>query len=412
VTISSDASSPRSPRWTVPPRLRAPALILLALLGLAVVGYAILRGATYSNDFKNPYRVARVFWRTGQLDIASEPRYPPTARVLLAPLAALPIATAATVWVAASVAALAALPRLFARLGGIPVRAQALGWLAVLTFVIDGLVLGQSDPINLFLVTAGLVLARERSATAGAALIGLAAMIKVLPAVCWGVLVACRRARGAVAGVLVSAVAALALLTGFAGWSAGVHSVAEWYTIIGQQEGPWGLIEGGNSLRENNESLPVVLARTFGDVDRGLTRNAVSLARLPLGAVWGAWLAILAAMGLVWLACVGRVRRAPPARAWLGMFALTAVIMLALTPIAWPHYFLWLLPAALFLADRPRVLVTAAALGQLGMMVPVLRGLGCHMWIALAFFALVASDLLGTRPAPSAAAAPSKRVRG
>jgi hypothetical protein len=397
VTTSSDASPFRDTAWTLPRRLRTPALVLLALFCVVVVGYAILRGATYSNDFKNPYRVARVFWRTGQLDIASEPRYPPTVRVLLAPLAALPIATAAAVWALASVAALAALPRLFARLGGVPVRAQALGWLAVLTFATDGLVLGQSDPINLFLVAAGLVLARENRSVTGAGLIGLAGMIKVLPVAFWGVLLVCRRARGAAAGAAITGLVGIALLTAFAGWSAGLHSIAEWYTIIGKREGPWGLIAEGNSLRENNESLPVVLARTFGAVDAGLTRNAVSLARVPLGAIWGVWMAIVAAMGIAWLACAWRARRAPPARAWLGMFALTAVMMLAATPIAWPHYFLWLLPAALFLADRPRLLVAVAGLGQLGMMVPVLRGLGCHMWLALALFALVASDLIAAR---------------
>src|SRR6266851_6533435 len=90
--------SPRMlPRW-----LETPALIVAALLTLAVLLYAIVRGATYSNDFKNPYRVARTFWQTGTLDIKSEPRYPPTIRVLFAPLAALPIEHAATIWALAS----------------------------------------------------------------------------------------------------------------------------------------------------------------------------------------------------------------------------------------------------------------------------------------------------------------------
>jgi hypothetical protein len=72
--------------------------------------------------------------------------------------------------------------------------------------------------------------------------------------------------------------------------------------------------------------------------------------------------------------------------------------MLAATHIAWPHYFLWLLPATLFLRARPRVLVAAAILGQAGMMIPVLRGLGCHTAVALVLFALVARDLLARAP--------------
>ncbi len=376
------------PRW-----LETPALIVAALLTLAVLLYAIVRGATYSNDFKNPYRVARTFWQTGTLDIKSEPRYPPTIRVLFAPLAALPIAPAATIWALASLAALASIPRQLERLSGVPVRAQALAWLAVLPSVVDAFVLGQIDPVNLFLVTAGLVVARGQWPTLGAGLIGLAAMIKVLPLVFWGVLVARGRVRAAVVGAVATGVASIVLLVAFSGWSAGLGSVAEWYTGLGETEGPWGLVVERNSLRENNESLPVVLARTFGALDPELTRNAVPLARLPLPAIWGAWMAILALMAATWLASARRARRAPPERAWLGMFALTAVLMLVMTPIAWPHYFMWLVPATVFLSHRPRVLLGVGVLGLLGMMIPTLRGIGCHMLLALLLFGVVAHDL-------------------
>ena len=77
-------------------------LILLAICAALVVTYSIIRGATGTSDFKNPYRVARVFWQTGALDIRGEPRYPPTVRVLLAPLAALPLGVAAAIWTLAS----------------------------------------------------------------------------------------------------------------------------------------------------------------------------------------------------------------------------------------------------------------------------------------------------------------------
>ena len=228
----------------------------------------------------------------------------------------------------------------------------------------------------------------------GGLLIGLAGMIKVLPLVFWGVLALCRRARGAVLAAAITATTSLVLLTAFAGWHAGVHSLVEWRDGLRGSEGPWGLIATGNSLRENNESLPVVLARTFGDLDPSLTRNAVSLARLPLSSIWAVWLLMLAVMAAVWLLCGWRARGAPPERAWLGMFALTAILMLALTPVAWPHYFAWLLPATLFLSGRPRLLLGVAVWGQLGMMSATLRGLGCHMVLALVLFMLVAHDLL------------------
>jgi alpha-1,2-mannosyltransferase len=369
-------------------------LILLAICAVLVVTYSIIRGATGTSDFKNPYRVARIFWETGALDIRGEPRYPPTIRVLMAPLAALPLGVAAAIWALASLAAVLALPRLLERLSGASLRAQVLPWLVVLTYLLDAFALGQAEPIDLFLVTWGLTLAREARPLAGAGLIGLAGMIKVLPVVFWGVLIARGRPVAAAAGAGLTMAASTALLVVAAGWERGLHSIGEWLAVLREGEGPWGLIATQNSLRENNEALAVVLARTLGDLDPELTRNAVSLARLPLGVVWAIWLAVLAAMGAVWIACAWRVRRAAPERAWLGMFGLTAPLMLAATHIAWPHYFLWLLPTALFLAGRPRVLVAAALLGQAGMMIPVLRGLGCHSAIALVLFAFVARDLL------------------
>ena len=357
-------------------------LILLAICAVLVVTYSIIRGATGTSDFKNPYRVARIFWETGALDIRGEPRYPPTIRVLMA-----------------SLAAVLALPRLLERLSGASLRAQVLPWLVVLTYLLDAFALGQAEPIDLFLVAWGLTLAREARPLAGAGLIGLAGMIKVLPVVFWGVLVARGRLVAAAAGAGLTMAASVALLVIAAGWGPGLHSIGEWLAVLREGEGPWGLIATQNSLRENNEALAVVLARTLGDLDPELTRNAVSLARLPLGTVWAIWLAVLAAMSAVWIACAWRARRAAPERAWLGMFGLTAPLMLAATHIAWPHYFLWLLPTALFLAGRPRVLLAAAILGQAGMMIPVLRGLGCHTAIALVLFALVARDLLARDPA-------------
>src|SRR5262249_49947313 len=145
--------------------------------------------------------------------------------------------------------------------------------------------------------------------------------------------------------------------------------------------------------------------RTFGDLDPTLTRNAVSLACLPLSAIWAIWLAVLIAMASAWAWCALAARRAPPDRAWLAMFALTAVVMLMATPIAWPHYFMWLLPATLFLNYRPRLLLAVAALGQLGMMIPVLRGLGVHTVIALVLFVMVVRDFLAKPAAPETAAA-------
>jgi alpha-1,2-mannosyltransferase len=388
------------------------ARLAFLLLLVAVLAYAVWRGATGGNDFKNPYRTARVFWQTGALDIAGEPRYPPTIRVLWAPLAALPMGAAAGLWAVLSIGALLGLPGLLERLSGTPPRRQALAWLAVLTFAFDALALGQSEPVSLWLVTRGLVWARGGRGVAGAGLIGLAAMVKVLPAAFWAVLPARGRAGAAAGGIALTAVAGFALLAGGAGGHRAWTSVAEWQRGVARAEQPWHLVERRNSLRENNESLPIVLARTFGDLDPALSRSAVPVLRLPLGTIWAAWGAVLLLMALAWLWAAWRARRAAPGRAWLGLFALTAGLVLAVSPIAWPHYFLWLLPAAVFCAHRPRLLVAVAALGQLGMMVPHLRGLGVHPWLALALFGVVAVELIRGAGARAAGEPPVTRPAG
>jgi hypothetical protein len=370
---------------------------LLAAAAAVVLAYSIARGATLTSDFKNPYRVARIFWQTGILDIRGEPRYPPTIRVLLAPLAALPIGVAAAIWSVLSMAAIARVPDAIERLCGLALRQQALPWLAILPYVLDAFALGQAEPVNLFLVSAGLALARGARPIGGAGLIGLAGMIKVLPVVFWAVLVARRRVVAAIGGVLITAGASALLLGLFAGWGPGLGSVVEWVSVLHEQEGPWGLVATGNSLRENNEALPVVMARTFGDLDPQLTRNAVSISHVPLRMIWGLWLIILAAMLLTWLVCAWRARSAPPDEGWLGVFALTAIVMLMASPVVWPHYFLWLLPATLFLAPRARLLLTVAAIGQIGMMSAILRGMGVHTAIALALFVFVARAMLTPR---------------
>ena len=297
-------------RRLLPVWLDRRALILVAIIAVPVLSYAVLRGATYTNDFKGPYRIARIFWQTGRLDSAIQHRYPPTIGVLLAPLAVLPISVAAAVWALGSLVAILSVPGLLERLSDVPVREQALAWVAVMPLVVDALVMGQSDPINLFLVTAGLVLAREARAVMGAGLIGLAGMIKVLPLAFWWVLIARRRLWGAAAGAVLTLVVSVALLTGLTGWDVGLRSIVEWQTGLGEHDSPWALVIRGDSLRENNESLPVVLARTFGDrdLDPDLTRNVVPLSHLPLRLIWALWMSILTVMAATWVACAWRTQ--------------------------------------------------------------------------------------------------------
>lgn len=368
--------------------------LIAALVVLSFMSYVVYRGANRGSDFKYPYGAARLLWTTGKLHVQAQPRYPLSLHVLLSPLAGLPFWAAVSVWAAISFASMAALPGVLARLSDIDPRRQFLAWVLVAPFFADALILGQSDPINIFLVAAGLLAAKQGRAGAGAMLVGLAGMIKILPSVHWLTIFARTRSWRVWPGIVLTILLGLGLIVAAAGWEPALLALREQAQWLRDQEKPWHLVARGGDLRPNNESLPIVLARTFGDLPTNRRDpNATSLARLPLPLIWSAWFTILGAMAVAWLASVRPAERLDDGRGWLALFALTSIIMLAATPICWNHYFLWTFPAALFLNHRPKLLVAAAILSLIGSASQTARALGCHMALALGLFLLVAVDL-------------------
>ena len=371
------------------------ALRVLAAIGLiALATYAAIRSRDRGNDFKYPFGAARLLAETGSLHVRAQPRYPITFHVLLAPLARLPIGVAATLWAVLSVAALVATPFALAKLSGIPPRRQVLAWLYAGPFFVDAIALGQADPIDFFLVTLGLIAVDRGRGILGAVLVGVAGLVKILPVVHWGTCFVRSRTWGeaarVVAGVFLVAALGFGLVAIAVGPMSAWDGFVEQARLISTREKPWHLVDRGGDLRANNESLPIVLARTFGAMDATRPREVVVLARLPLPWIWGAWFATVAVLGLGWLASIGPARRIPRARGTVGMFALGSTLMLATTPICWHHYFLWTLPAAIFLADRPRLIAGLAIASILGSAVPAARGLGVHATIAIGLFVVVA----------------------
>ncbi len=370
--------------------------IVIALVVFLFLGYVVYRGADRHSDFRYQYGAARQFWKTGEIHIAAQPRYPITLHVMLAPLAALPLGMAVAVWAVVSFAAVAALPKVLQKLSGVEPRRQIVVWLLAGPFFLDALVLGQFDPINMLLVASGLVVARQGQGAIGAVLIGLAGMIKFLPLAHWTTLLARRPTLGVAAGMGLTVALGVGLVVAAVGWTpalAEIRAQAEW---VQTREKPWHLVERGRDLRPNNESLPIVLARTFGDLPPGPRDwKAVSLARLPLSMIWKIWWAILATLGIGWLVSLRPAGRVDPARGDVAMFALTSIGMLAASPICWNHYFLWILPAALFLIHRRRLLIAAAIASLLVTAEPsrLARGMGGHMLIALGLFWIVVHDL-------------------
>lgn len=162
---------------------------------------------------------------------------------------------------------------------------------------------------------------RERRAGVG---IGLAAAIKLTPAVFIGLLLLARRWRAAaVAGAVTAGATALAAV------AAPGASRFYWTRAL------WDTSRVGRLDYVSNQSLQGILAR-LGDTHR---------------AAWAA--AVLVVLG-VW---VWRTRRALAGGDWPAAFALTGATACLVSPITWVHHLVWLLPAfaVLVRSGHPRV---------------------------------------------------------
>jgi alpha-1,2-mannosyltransferase len=371
--------------------------VLRVLAVAAIVGlfaYVVIRGTNRGNDFKYFYGAARLLWKGGHLRVDSQPRYPITLHVLLAPLASRSIGTAATAWALISFTAVGSLPLALTRLTGVRPRKQLLAWAAVAPFFIDALSLGQSDPINFALVAWGLVAVKEGRGFAGSLLIGMAGLIKILPAVHWATALTRSRASGVFAGIAATVIGGFALVALAVGPEEAIRGFQDQAAWISRNEKPWHLVARGGDLRPNNESLPIVLARTFGAMpEEYRPRSALVVSRLPLGLIWAAWGAVLLGLAMAWLASARVSSRLDGERALTGIFALSSIAMLAATPICWHHYFLWTMPACLFLIHRPGIVGGYALLSLAGSASQMARGAGWHMMLAMGLSAMVAWEI-------------------
>ncbi|MFD5403183.1 glycosyltransferase 87 family protein [Streptomyces griseorubiginosus] len=254
--------------------------------------------------------------------------YPPFAAVAMVPMALLGLRTAIAVGLLLNLAALALVVRLLTG------RAwRRLGWygctlgacaLALFEPLRDTFSFGQ---VNLLLLALVLVdarlLATDRGRLAGVG-IGLAAAVKLTPALFIGLLlVTGRRRAAAVAGVVALAA------TGFAAVVAPDASRFYWTDAM------WDTTRVGRLDYVSNQSLQGILAR-LGETDRTVWAVAVLLTL----SVWAV-----------------RARRAAAAQDWTAAFALTGLTACLVSPITWVHHLVWLLPsfAVLVRAGHPRI---------------------------------------------------------
>lgn len=264
----------------------------------------------------------------GRLDLESDAgsmyfTYPPLALPVLAVLALLPLAVSAAVLTLASVGALLAWTRIWTRAAWpeAPVWTPLAAALVLLATrpMIDHLHIGQVNVFLLLLATVDLLRPESRRFPRGI-LLGLAIAVKVTPAALLLLPLLSRQFR-TVAIALVTATAG-----GLIGWLILPREAAFYWLSALRDPG-----RVGNLRRAENQSL------------RGLFERFVEG---PLGGVGWLVACVLVVALIAWL-----LRRYLLPRAdRLGAVAVTSLLPVLLSPVAWTHHWVWAFPMLAWLA--------------------------------------------------------------
>lgn len=322
-------------------------LVMAALAGLYVGRNVIAAGARIGpgpSDFAHSHAAARALAAGASPYSVRGFLYPAPALLPVLPLAALDETAARRAWFWLShVLLLLAAVALWRALGGGPGAAAAVlaAW-ALTGAVAENLVLGQINPVLLFLVTLAMV-APAAAAPRAAMLVGAAASIKIWPGLLLAEALLRRRWRAFAAGcavtVLLVAGCTLALLT----------SRPPPYRPAGT--GSW-----AGTPAFLNLSLPATALRladppqSWREMPRSwLAGNRLEDVELPAAAAAVSLLTAVAVLGAAGIVLVRRVRPDTPR---LPLTAALIALALAAAPVSWYHYRLLHLPGFAWLAHR------------------------------------------------------------
>jgi alpha-1,2-mannosyltransferase len=319
-------------------RLRRLVWQVPAVLGFLAAVWAFLAVAAERHGFFDlkVYYGAINFWAHGHGELYDFllPRtvygftYPPFAALTMLPMAYVPwpvaIAISVTITVLASLAVLYRLVDPIARRRGWPrwlTLVVAAGLVAAFEPMRETVNFGQVNMLLVFLVAADLLLLVGPGRRAAGIGIGLATAIKLTPGIFIVYLLITRRWAAAATAAVTATVATL-----FAGAVIPDTSRVFWTDAL------WNTDRIGSQSFVSNQSLNGIVARL----------NPVEPSR-PL------WLAAVAVVLVVWML---RVRAAHRRGDEVGGFALTAVTGCLLSPITWIHHLVWLLPALIGVFDH------------------------------------------------------------
>jgi Glycosyltransferase family 87 len=263
--------------------------------------------------------------------------YSPFAAMVFVPVAALPLAVARVLWDLVSVAALAWSCVLILKLAGRPPSRLMVAGVVAAAMALDPvwetLFLGQVNLILLALILTDIwLVSRGSPGLAVGAGVGLAAAIKLTPAIFIVFFLLAGRTRAAVVA------AATFVLCGLAGFAVAPHASTLYWEHLSHDTS-----RVGAPYISNQSPYAAAIRIAGGQGHIGWWWIAVSLAFAVAG------LAVATVL----------VRRGD----WLAAAAVTGTTGLLVSPISWAHHWVWVLPAlALLLRAGYRV---AAAAGYL-----------------------------------------------
>ncbi len=399
MTPTSPASNPVAtppapcprPAW-LRPLLLGVALIVIVVLGISTVyraGPYTIGGRRWGSrvhryDFTVDTAAGQSVWNGTDIYQAHNVRgwyyiYPPLFAILMVPFGLIPTFWAAIAWYVLSVLLVAWTVKMCAALvtdalpfDGDPLWLYMLPPLLALFPLMSALARGQTSPVLLWLVTAGLFYGWKRQDWRGGICFAGGILLKVFPVVLLAYFIWRKRWRFVLVTLTATAIGAVVIPAAVFGWQRNIDYLREWVDVIGKPA-----LEAESERADN----PLYGQLLSSQLPRNQSLSAV-LTRLT-GNPQARWVGI--SLGVAMAAIILIVGWQANTRGEIYVLSAAVVWMLLIPPVSWAHYFmLLLLPLT--------ALVAAATAREAELARQIAR-------ISLVLFAILALALAGSRAA-------------